>query len=158
MPNVLQNLLAAHLGCSTNTIVNYVAQGIITKRKDGSYDQDACRLKAFAHLRLLRQGAAAAAGDLHLSAERAKLAQKQTEALEFKNALAKGEYVPISIVAGALEARISIARERLLSSISVIAAAVQSTDHPIAECEVIVRDKIYEVLTDLANQAEFDKR
>jgi phage terminase Nu1 subunit (DNA packaging protein) len=153
---VTQRALAAHLDCSTSTIANYLAAGTISHRKDGKYDQDECRVKVLAWLRLGRQGGAAAAGDLHLSAERAKLAQKQTESLEFKNALAKGEYVPIKVVAKQFEARILNARERLLSSISVIAAAVQSREHPISECEVIVRDRIYEALNDLASEADID--
>ena len=156
MPYVLQKELAGHLDCSTNTIAGYVANGTISKRKTGKYDQDECRVKVLRWLRLGRQGGAASAGDLHLSAERAKLAQKQTEALEFKNALAKGEYVPIKVVAKQFEAQILNARERLLSSINVIAAAVQSREHPLAECEVIVRDRIYEALNQLAAEADID--
>ena len=152
-----QMALAKYFQVSSSTVAEWVSRGPFVK------DKKTNRIDLYNFVRTLVKwqsaklaGRAGPAGGLDLSGERAKLAQKQTEALEFKNALAKGEYVKISVVADQFEARIVNARERLLSSINVIAAAVQSREHPIAECEVIVRDRIYEVLNELASEAEID--
>ena len=152
-----QRALAKYYKVSSSTVADWISRGPFKKdKKTGRYDHDEFVVTLYEWQAAKLAGRAGPAGGLDLSSERAKLAQKQTEALEFKNGIARGEYVLIKDVADQFEARILNARERLLSSISVIAAAVQSRERPIAECEVIVRDRIYEVLNELASEADVD--
>jgi len=55
-----------------------------------------------AYCKRLRDKAAGRDNDSVLTQERAKLARAQTEAVEFKNAIARGEYAPITVLAEVL--------------------------------------------------------
>jgi phage terminase Nu1 subunit (DNA packaging protein) len=113
--------LAAHLGCTRETVNDYVKRGIIAKLSDGKYDQDKCRLKVFAHLRGLSAGRAGS-GDKSLSEARAELARQQTEAVALKNAAARGELVHLATVERGATIIFAAFRERCLSIPGKVAA------------------------------------
>src|ERR1700676_2073183 len=106
--------LAAHLGCTRETVNDYVKRGIIAKLSDGKYDQDKCRLKVFAHLRGLSAGRTGS-GDKSLSEARAELTRQQTEAVALKNAAARGELVHLATVERGATIIFAAFRERCLS-------------------------------------------
>ena len=75
--------LAVHLGCTRETVNDYVAKKIIKRAANGKYDQDDCRLKVFAHLR----GKAGNAGSDALTAERVRLTAAKRRIAERQDAL-----------------------------------------------------------------------
>jgi phage terminase Nu1 subunit (DNA packaging protein) len=139
--------LAAHLGCTRETVNDYVKRGIIAKLSDGMYDQDKCRLKVFAHLRGLSAGRTGS-GDKSLSEARAELTRQQTEAVALKNAVTRGELVRLATVQRSAEIIFAAFRERCLSVPGKIAAICEMRSR--SEVEETVRAEIYECLEELS--------
>jgi len=65
--------LAKHFDCVPSYIRKLVEQGVIERRSDGRFDQDACRSKYFAHLREERQRSPKSAADTEFTAAKAEL-------------------------------------------------------------------------------------
>ena len=65
--------LAKHFDCVPFYIRKLVEQGVIERRSDGRFDQDACRPKYFAHLREERQRSPKSAADTEFTAAKAEL-------------------------------------------------------------------------------------
>jgi hypothetical protein len=64
--------LATHFGVVRQHIDQLVEQGVIERRPDGLFDQDACRLKYFTHLRSERKRSPRTAADVdHVKAKTA---------------------------------------------------------------------------------------
>jgi phage terminase Nu1 subunit (DNA packaging protein) len=102
--------LAVHLDCTRETVNDYVAKGIITKLRNGKYDQDDCRNKVFAHL---RDKAAGRTGDL--VNERALLAKENRETATIKNQLSRGQLVRLDVVERVVEGQFAVMREVALT-------------------------------------------
>src|ERR1700730_8503716 len=49
--NASASVLARHLDCSRQWIARLVKEGVLTKRTNGTFDLDACRVKYIRHLR-----------------------------------------------------------------------------------------------------------
>jgi phage terminase Nu1 subunit (DNA packaging protein) len=139
--------LAAHLGCTRETVNDYVKRGIIAKLSDGKYDQDKCRLKVFAHLRGLSAGRTGS-GDKSLSEARAELTRQQTEAVALKNAVTRGELIRLATVQRSAEIIFAAFRERCLTVPGKIAAICEMRTR--GEIEETVRAEIYECLEELS--------
>lgn len=67
--------LAAHLCCVPSYVNKLVDQGVLTRRDDGRFDQDACRSKYIAHLREARKVSPRGAADTAFTAAKAELIQ-----------------------------------------------------------------------------------
>jgi hypothetical protein len=92
-----------------------------------------------------------------LAAQRARLARAQAEAVEHKNRIASGQFVPIIVVGEVVEVHNQIVRERMLaipSCASEIAALINPTQEEIYE---IIRREIYAGLEELADPEYFQK-
>jgi hypothetical protein len=62
--------LAKHFDCVPSYIRKLVEQGVIERRSDGRFDQDACRSKYLAHLREERQRSPKSAADTESQRQR----------------------------------------------------------------------------------------
>jgi hypothetical protein len=96
-------------------------------------------------------GRPGAAGGLDLSAERAKLAQEQTQAAAIKNALARGELVPVRLIAELVEGDYAVVRERLQTIPGKAADALVGLSRE--EIEDTLGDEINEALNELHDPA-----
>jgi phage terminase Nu1 subunit (DNA packaging protein) len=141
--------LAAHMDCSSATIGDYLLKGIITKRPDGKFNQTECRHKVLRYLR--DRNAGRTGGDL--SKRKSEMAEEQTLALRFKNAVMRGDYVSIALIEKAGEKMLMVFRERILSIPGKIADAMDGRSRD--ERETIIRDELFEALDELANPASF---
>ena len=83
-----------------------------------------------------------------LTAERARLAREQAEAVALKNAVTRGELVRLATVQRGAEAIFAAFRERCLSIPGKIAATCEMRSR--SEVEETVRAEIYECLEELS--------
>jgi phage terminase Nu1 subunit (DNA packaging protein) len=83
-----------------------------------------------------------------LTAERARLAREQAEAVALKNAVTRGELVRLASVQRSAEIIFAAFRERCLSIPGKIAAICEMRSR--GEVEQIVRDEVYEALDELS--------
>jgi phage terminase Nu1 subunit (DNA packaging protein) len=146
--------LAAHLGrCTRETIGDYVANDIIQKLPSGKFDQDDCRDRVFAHLR--ERAAGRVSGEL--LKQRTEQAKEQTEAMKLKNAIARGDYVSLSLVRKNLESMFLVLRTHILAmpgTTGDMMATALGVDR-----EIVVRiltDVVYELLEHLSDP-RYDK-
>jgi hypothetical protein len=144
---VTATALAAHLGCSRVTIHDYVARKVFQRLPNGKFDQNDCRLKAFAYLRD-KAGGRTGSSDNNLSQARAELAREQTTAVALKNAIARGEVAPLREIKRQLEVVFTAFRERTLAIPGKIAAVCEMRSR--GEVEEIVREECYEALEELS--------
>jgi|GEM_PF-594423 len=87
-----QQEFADLVGISQPAVSELVSKGILLRNDTGS-------AWLLAYCKRLRDQAAGRDGDSVLTQERAKLARAQTQAVEMKNALARGEYAPVAVIA-----------------------------------------------------------
>jgi hypothetical protein len=78
---VSANQLGPHLGCSRQNIGRLVAEGILTARADGRFNQSACRLALLKHLRAGFRGGVGQS-DANVEHTRAKTAMLQSKLAE----------------------------------------------------------------------------
>ena len=146
--------VAAHLGVSTKTVQDLLANKVIEKQARGEYDLNQC-LKAY--ISRLREMAASRAGngDLNLTDERARLAKEQADAKEMENAIARGELVYIEDVAKRVEQSLAKVRTRLLAIPTKVAPEAAAADDP-KEVQTLIERQIVEALNELAGIDEAD--
>src|ERR1700722_16112688 len=94
--------------------------------------------------------------DARLTAARAELAREQTAAIAFKNAVARGEYVRLSLIQRSAETIFTTFKERVLSIPGKIAAFCEGRSR--AEIEEIVRGEVYECLDELSGFRDVGER
>lgn len=142
--------LAVHLGCTRETINDYVARKIIKRAANGKYDQDQCRVKVIAHLRSKAGGS----GTEALTEERVKLTRAKRKREEMLAEMEAGERVRLGLVTRVLDHMLISLRNRLLNLSAEAAFALAM--RPQQECfeilDQMVRDKLEE-LADPANAA-----
>src|ERR1039457_5611903 len=111
---VTQQVLAAHLFCSTATIKSYEVAGLIARGKTG-YDLDECRKLVLSHLRDKAGGRMGNVEGLNLTVEKAKRERSQTDKNEFALNIMRGQYVLTEEVGQEVERLFGIVREQLLA-------------------------------------------
>lgn len=146
-PEATGTALAAHLFCTRETLSDYVARGVVEKLPNGKYDLNACRERVMRHLRDRAAGRAGDNGD-NLASARADLAREQRDAVAIKNAIARGDFVPLGAMAKKIESRNSVVRERLLVIPGKMADALAMRERE--EIAAALTDEIEEVLNELA--------
>ena len=138
---------AKHIFLSVSRFNELVIQGVIPKTKAGKFDLDIVREKAFAHLRRDKGGH----GTADLSKQRSELAQEQTLAVRFKNAIARGDYVSLENFARRVDAMLTVVRERVLSVAGKVSHYAEMRTRE--EIDAIFREELYEALNELSNPA-----
>ena len=158
MKPVSGTALAIHLDTTRETVANYVAGGVIERRRDNYFDLDECRRKVLRHLRSRAAGRAGAGGDADLSRARASLAQAQTETAVIKNQLSRGELVHVATVRRIVEVEFATFREQTLSvagananEIATRARDAATVEEATAAVESTLTDIIHELLSNLSD-------
>jgi phage terminase Nu1 subunit (DNA packaging protein) len=151
MPIVSQRAFALYLDVSRETVGDWISKGAFPKLEGGKLDQRQC-ISALVKWQAARlAGRPGAAGGLDLSAERAKLAAGQTQTAAIKNALARGELVPVRAVADLVEREYSVVRERLQTIPGKAADGLVGRTR--VEIEDALIDEINEALNELHDPA-----
>lgn len=92
--------------------------------------------------------------DLDLARERALLAQKQREKLDFDMAQKRRELIPAAWVAGPWDSMVAKMRQRVLTMAHRIIPLIQSSDGSYAELRRIFDDAVRDALADMSEFAE----
>jgi phage terminase Nu1 subunit (DNA packaging protein) len=108
--------VAEHLDISDRSIRDLRAKGVLPQAARGQADLDACRVAYIRHLRERAAGRSSDAAEdegLDLVQQRARLAKEQADRIASKNALDRGELVPVSAVTMAVVGLIELSKSRL---------------------------------------------
>lgn len=149
--------LARHLDCTAQVITDYEARKIIERLPGGKFDQDACRRRVLVHLRDRAAGRTGNTGSgSDLATARTELAIAQREAVEWKNAVNRGDFVSSSAVIRRLQDTFAIQRTLLLSWAGKLPSQIQELKA--ADIEAILEREVYEVLETLASPDTYTGR
>jgi hypothetical protein len=139
---------AEHLFVSLRRFFALVAEGVIRRAPPRGYNLDRVREAYFKHLRrgvAEREGADAGSS---LVRERAALAREQRESLTLKNAISRGDFVPVGVVRTSLAGSFATLRSRALA-ICKIAPAIEFKNRD--EVEAALRDEVHAALEDMCD-------
>jgi phage terminase Nu1 subunit (DNA packaging protein) len=110
------------------------------------------RWKLATIVKALEGGSRSSAGgksqEAGLTEARAELARQQSEAVAFKNAIARGEFVPAAEVLKSASIVVATFRERILAIPGKIAASCEMRSR--GEVEEAIRSELYEALDELS--------
>lgn len=123
-----------------------VSAGVITKAERGAYDLNVVREQ---YIKNIRKKASNRTGDADgLTEARAELTREQAEGHKLKNAIARGEYVPLALILRGVETILATFRERCLAIPGKTALSCEMRAR--GEVEEIIRAEIYEALDELS--------
>jgi hypothetical protein len=141
---------ATHCFVSVTRLRDLIGGGQITHRRNGQYDIATVRREYIEYLQKAAQGRSGDA--VGLSKQRVKLEAARTDAIEFKNAVARGDYVSLDLVEKKLTPLFQNFREQALSMPGKTADSVASAcGGDRALVFRILDDEIREMLTELAS-------
>jgi phage terminase Nu1 subunit (DNA packaging protein) len=144
---------AADLEINVRRFMELVEIGAI-ERASGTSGYDIRKVRGQYRKRLSEQAAGRGDGaGSSLVAERARLAREQSDAIAMKNAIARGDFVPLGMVLKALQGTITVIREQLPTIPGKIADACAMRTRE--EIEEMLRDEIAEALNELAEPAAY---
>jgi phage terminase Nu1 subunit (DNA packaging protein) len=149
--------IAEHLGLSVKRVNELIDRNVIERQSRGDYDLDSCRLAYIKNLSATAAGRGAGGdGDATLAANRSRLVAAKAQAAELELQKSRGDWVPLAMVMGKVEARNMMTRERLLSIPGGTAHLLEGQSlHDIRETLTTV---IYEALDELADPATWEER
>lgn len=139
--------LAAYLDVIPRTVWRLADEGLVVRAGRGRYDLAASVRTYVTHIRAM---AAGRAGDEQagLTAERARLAREQADAVALRNAIARGEMVPAADVEREWSSILRNVRSRMLAVPSRVAARVPT----LTKADVaLVEHEVAAALTELAD-------
>jgi hypothetical protein len=137
---------AAHIFMTSARFQELVSAGVITKAERGAYNLDVVREQ---YVKNIRKKASNRSGDADgLTEARAELTREQRDAVALKNAVSRGEYVPLALIIRGVETVLATFRERCLAIPGKAAYACEM--RAAGEVEEIFRAEIYEALDELS--------
>ncbi len=92
--------------------------------------------------------------DLDLARERALLAQKQREKLDFDMAQKRRELIPAAWVSGPWDRMVGSMRSRLLQLPTRVVPLLQATDGSFPQMRRVLEDAVHDALADMSEFAE----
>jgi phage terminase Nu1 subunit (DNA packaging protein) len=147
---------AQHIFLGASRFRDLVAAGVITRQKSGGYKLDMVREEYCLHMQKIAAGRAADGG-ASLSAKRARLAEAQAEAAEFKNIQMRGGFVELPMVQNLLGEMFGVMREIALSVPGKISDGLQPhTPKDRGAIYEVVKSEIYDMLNNLADPDKMD--
>jgi hypothetical protein len=147
-----QREVAEHLGVTPRRVRQLVDEGAIPAPVKRVYDLDACRLACLRRLREQAAGRMGRDGAADLIDERALLARKQRERLEFDLAIKRGKYCEVEITGQLVEGAFAVVREIALGLPGTYADQLAMKSR--AECFEILQLAINAMLTSLCDGAD----
>jgi phage terminase Nu1 subunit (DNA packaging protein) len=146
--------MARHLDLSPQRLSKLVDENTLARPETNrGFDRDRTRIAYIKHLRKVRTGQVSPDGTSSYAEARTKLIGKQTEAVDFKNAVARGDYAPIELLDDLVARHAAVVRERVLTYPSIAPELVDCTVEQIAEK---LRLRSHEVLKELSDERTFD--
>ena len=142
------NEVCHFFGVTRQTVHAWQKRGVIRKPPRRGYDLQEIAQAIVADWIALKGSRGGYSSEASLSAARAELAREQTIAMQLKNAVARGEYVRLSLIQRSAETIFATFRERALSIPGKIAALCEGRSR--AEIEDIVRGEVCECLDELS--------
>jgi phage terminase Nu1 subunit (DNA packaging protein) len=142
------NEVCHFFGVTRQTVHAWQKRGVIRKPPRRGYDLQEIAQAIVADWIALKGSRGGYSSEASLSAARAELAREQTMAMQLKNAVARGEYVRLSLIQRSAETIFTTFRERALSIPGKIAAFCEGRSR--AEIEEIVRGEVHECLDGLS--------
>lgn len=139
------NETAKLLDVTPRRVQQLASDGIIPKPEQGEYDLAKCVISYIRYIRRLAQGS----GDLSLTDERTRLAKEQADRAERENLLARGDLVPVGIVAGIFEKVFSALRAKIVSIPGKIAPQIVGLNN-VAEVKGLLESVHNEALAELS--------
>lgn len=143
--------VANDLGITERRFSQLVADGVFPRSGENGYDISQIRVLDRKRLEAAASGRGDGGGQL--ATERARLAREQGDAIAIKNAVARGDFVPLAQLTKKVSERNSVVRERLLTISGKIADACAMRTRE--EIEEIIADEIEEVLNELAEPGTY---
>jgi hypothetical protein len=141
---------AKHIFISASRFRDLVDADIIKRKPAGKYVLDEVRESYCLNAQRVMSGRSEEGGKA-LSQQRARLAQAQSEAAEFKNNVARGDYVSLALIQAALMAAFSTMREMILTLPGKIADALMPySPKDRAIIDEILRSECFELLENLS--------
>jgi hypothetical protein len=142
---------ALHIFISPSRFRDLVDEGVITRQPTGGYNFDVVREQYIRNAQRVMQGRGADGGEA-LSAKRARLADAQASAAEFKNAQAQGNFVELSLMKQMLEQTFLVMREIALGTAGKVADSLQPFT-PLDRTEIyrVIHAEICTMLESLAD-------
>jgi phage terminase Nu1 subunit (DNA packaging protein) len=142
---------ANHIFISPSRFRDLVGTGVISRMPAGRYVLDKVRQEYCLNAQRIMAGRAADGG-ASLSAQRARLAMAQAEAAELKNAVSRGDFIPLREVEMALAGLFGAIRENVLGLPGKLADALAPlTAKDRVEVHQILRRECRELLTGLSS-------
>jgi terminase small subunit / prophage DNA-packing protein len=140
------NELGALLGISGRAVREHAAKGIIPKTRRGRYRLAEAVPAYCSHMRDLLTNKGGAAAVLSGTAERARLAREQADAVAFKNAVARGALLDAAEVGREWSAILVAIRARMLAASSRCGSRLPHlTQSDLAEFDREIRDGLTEL-------------
>jgi hypothetical protein len=148
--------MARHLDLSPQRLSKLVDENTLARPDtDKGFDRDKTRIAYIKHLRKVKTGQVGngESGTGSYAEARTKLIGKQTEAVDFKNAVARGDFAPIELLDDLVSRHAAVVRERVLTISSISPELVNCTAEQIAEK---LRLRSHDVLKELSDERTFD--
>ena len=138
-----------HLFVSMTRLRDLVGAGIIEHRPNGQYDLDKVREQ---YIRNLQKVASNRGGESSsLSQQRERLTSAKVEAVELRNAVAKGDFVSLTLFSTKLETLFGVLRETALGLAGKISDTLSAhCEEDRAQIYDIVSQEVNEMLTAMA--------
>lgn len=147
---------AAHLFLTERRFYELLGDGTIDRQPANSYDLDLVREQYIENLREVGAGRASSDGNPDLTKERTRLAKEQADAQEMRNAVTRGQLVPIEEVGQAVESEYSTVRANFLSMPGDLADDLVGLQA--AEIEEQLASKVAEILHELSADTRYAAR
>jgi phage terminase Nu1 subunit (DNA packaging protein) len=144
---------AAHINLSGVSFARLLNLGVIVRQaREVGYDLRVVRLARLNQLEALAAGRGGEDGGAVLSTQRAKLAAAQTQAAEFKNQQAMGQFVELSLMQRMLQQTFLVMREIALGTAGKVADTLQPFT-PLDRTEIyrVIHAEICTMLESLAD-------
>ena len=145
---------AAHIDISRARFFVLVAKGVIERKAACGYDLDEVRCSYIRHLRAVASGQGEGMADLAYA--RTRLVHARTEALERKNAVARGELVRAKAVVLVVTNEFSTIRDRLLGIAKKMSDQLVHQDRASAFAEI--SRELIKMMSELPNPRDVVKR
>lgn len=150
-------MLAQLFVCDARTIRAFADRGLVVKVGRNLYDLPASIMRLVPHLRETASGRGGADAVESLTAERARLAKEQADAVALKNQLTRGELIPAAEVQERWSDVCSTIRQKMLAIPTLASGEMPAMSR--AEIDVIdrlVRDALTELADELTKEGAID--
>jgi hypothetical protein len=147
MPTAVE--AAQHICLSPSRFRDLVAQGVIARKPASKYSLTKVREAYIKHMQKVAAGRGSDGGKA-LSERRARLADLQGDAVELKNAVARGDYVLKDVMVEVVRQDYMVVRNSALAMAGKLSDRLSGRVYTRAEVSGVITGEVHEWLTDLS--------